>query len=398
MKPSPLSALLFLAAAIAPAQVCHAPAGAPASAGQQGIQIPITVIGGGAFVPVVLNDGNTYGFLLDTGFEDSVLDPLTSATLKLQPTQAHSEVGPGGRVRSSAVSSVSRTIGGVPLASSTLNSHDLSGFTPLYGHRLDGILGYDFFHQFVVILDYQHQRLTLCDPATFKPGNQKPIPLHLETHLPYIDTQIESPTGKPVQAALEIDSGKIDPFSLDANFARHNGLITDPSALLGIKAVGETGPAHAWIARTRWLSFGNVFVTNPVMSVVEEDADRAGQIGYGVLRRFIVTFDYPARLAWFEPTAIVNDPYEFDHAGLILGASGIDFTGLKAFMVIGGTPASIAGIRDGDEILKINNHPASAFTLDTARAFFEQATGPQRLTIRRSNSTLELTIDCRRLL
>jgi hypothetical protein len=388
-----LLVLPLLHAWVSEAQVCRSPA-AKGTAQMPGIEIPVTIRGGGIFAPIVMNDGQNYSFLLDSGFEDSALDPATIRALHLKSEGTHTEAAPGGNVETSSVSGVHRSIGGVAITNSTLSSLDLSGFAPLFGQHLDGVLGYDFFEQFVVILDYQHQRLTLCDPVSFQAGSVQSVPISLGSRQPYIETQIEGPGGKLVQASLEVDTGKVDPFSLSAAFARRNGLLVDTRALLAMKGVSVGGETQAWVTRAKALQFAGRSIKKPVMGIAEEDADRAGQIGYGILKRFTITFDYTRKKAFFEPNKNFDQPYEFDHAGFLLGAGGANFSTLIVFMVIAGTPAAAAGVQTGDEILTINGRPASAFTLDEAREYFEHAVGPQRLTIRRNGSTVSPTVEC----
>jgi len=148
------------------------------------------------------------------------------------------------------------------------------------------------------------------------------------------------------------------------------------------------------MTRAKSLRFADLLIKSPVMGIAEEQADRADQLGYGVLKRFTITFDYARKTAFFEPNASFDQPYEFDHAGFVLGAGGTDFSTLTVFMVIAGTPASAAGIQTGDEILTINGRPARAFTLDEAREYFEHAVGLQKLTIRRNGSIMSLTVEC----
>jgi hypothetical protein len=391
-----LSVSLLCATGLA-AQVCRSPAGSKNTADQPGVNVPIKIHGGVIFVPVVLNDGHAYSFLLDSEFEDSVIDPATAKALHLTSADEHTEAAPGGAVKTSSVAGVERSVAGLALGKSTLSSLDLSGFDPLLGQHLDGVLGYDFFRQFVVVIDYPHGKLTLCDPASFRPGSEQPVTLHLESKQPYIDVQMEGANGTPIQTSLEIDTGKVDPFSVSAAFARKNGLLQNPSSLFALKGISVGGETQAWMTRAKYVDFANVSIKNPVMGIVEEDADRAGQLGYGVLKRFKITLDYSRKKAYFEPGPDFSNPYEFDHAGLILGTGGPNLSILLAFMVIAGTPAADAGIRQGDEIVTINNRPATAFTLEEARHYFEHATGPQTLTLRRNGSTLTVSVICRPL-
>ncbi|MGD0215208.1 MAG: retropepsin-like aspartic protease, partial [Terriglobales bacterium] len=336
----------LLCACVSLAQVCQAPPGTKDAASRHGIEIPMLVHGGLVFVPVRMSDGKTYSFLLDSGFENSVLDPETVRVLHLSSGDKHVEAAPGGKVESSTVSGVHRSVGGQTLAEESLTTLDLSGLSPLVGHRIDGVLGYDFFHQFVVILDYQHQRLTLCDLESFQAGRGQSVALNLDSHQPYMEAQIESSSGKLIQASIEIDTGKVDPFSLNAAFARKNGLLDNAPALLAMKGVSVRGETQAWVTRAKSLRFAGLVVKNPVMAVAEEDVDRAGgQIGYGLLKRFTITLDYGRKKAVFEPNTSLDQPFEFDHAGFVLGTGGADFSSLTVFMVIAATPAAAAGVQ-----------------------------------------------------
>ena len=397
MKTARFALVLFLLCRyISLAQVCNSPEVAGGAVPKRGLDIPVEIHGGGIFVPVIMNDGQTYKFLLDSGFEESVLDPATVRTLHLSAGEKHAETAPGGQVETTSVKGVHRLVGGVALINESLSSLDLSGFTPLFGQRLDGVLGYDFLQQFVVVLDYQQQRLTLCDPASFR-ADRHPILLNLETRQPYIDVQIDRKNGKPIHASLEIDTGKQDPFSLSAAFARRNGFMTDSSTFLALKGVSVGGNTQAWLTRAKSLHFAGLSIKNPIMGIAEENGDRAGQLGYGVLRRFRVTFDYSRKQAFFERNTSFQEPYEFDHAGLIFGAGEPQLSTLTVLMVIAGTPASKAGLREGDDVLTIDGRPANTFTLDEARAYFEHAVGARTLTIRRGGSTITVTFACRRL-
>jgi hypothetical protein len=207
--------------------------------------------------------------------------------------------------------------------------------------------------------------MTLCEPNSFHPPNaQHAVSLNLASKQPYVEAEIAGSDGAPIHALLEIDTGKVDPFSISAAFARKNGLMKDGSKLLSMKGVSLGGETQAWMSRAKDVHFANVKLTKPIMGIAEEDGDRAGQLGYGVLRRFRITFDYSRKRAYFLPNADAGEPYQFDHAGFVLGKGGRHLSTLTAFMVFAGTSAADAGIQQGDEIVAIGNRPASAFTLE----------------------------------
>jgi S1-C subfamily serine protease len=190
----------------------------------------------------------------------------------------------------------------------------------------------------------------------------------------------------------------VGPFSLNAEFARTAGLFLEGPDVLAMKGISLGGNTQSWMTRGKAMRFASVSLNRPVIAISEEDTKRAGgQLGYGVLRRFTITFDYSRKQAYLQPNAALKQPFEFDHAGFIMASYGAEFSGLKIFMVIGDTPAAAAGLRDGDEILTIDGKPASSFGLDGARAYFERETGTRTLTVRRGEQTLTVQVQLRSL-
>jgi len=65
--------------------------------------------------------------------------------------------------------------------------------------------------------------------------------------------------------------------------------------------------------------------------------------------------------------------------------------------VLENSPASEIGLQKDDVILSVNGQPAAAFTLSKLNEMFEKPV-PYKLTIRRGEQTLELTLTPRRLI
>lgn len=87
---------------------------------------------------------------------------------------------------------------------------------------------------------------------------------------------MEGADGIPIQASIEIDTGKVDPFSISASFARKNGLLAHESTLLALKGVSLGGETQAWLSRAKLIKFASISIRNPVMGIAKENADRAG--------------------------------------------------------------------------------------------------------------------------
>jgi hypothetical protein len=237
------------------AQVCRAPSTA-GTGSSPAREIPIQLRGGGVFVDIRLNGSGTFSFQIDSGFEQSAIDSTTAKRLNLPTTESHATTAPGGTIQTSRVEGVRRTLAGIPLAVDAMLVADFSGLAPFFAHRIDGVLGFDFFRQFVVILDYERERLSLCDPPSFSyRGNGTAVPIDLSTRQPYIRAQVAMESGQQIEASMEIDTGKVDPFSLNLAFAEEQHLLGDKSNLFALRGISLGGPTEAWIGRTRKLSW-----------------------------------------------------------------------------------------------------------------------------------------------
>ncbi len=85
-------------------------------------------------------------------------------------------------------------------------------------------------------------------------------------------------------------------------------------------------------------------------------------------------------------------------SGALLTAEGSDFRTFSVRQIIDGSPASAAGLREGDIISAIGGNPASTLTLEQVRRIFRQNGRTYRLKIRRGERDVEATIRLRRLL
>lgn len=134
---------------------------------------------------------------------------------------------------------------------------------------------------------------------------------------------------------------------------------------------GTGGPARAYATRGASLAVGSV----PVGAVVAflstqakgafAGSDFDGEIGGGVLKRFVVTFDYARQTMYLKPRqAPPADVGTFDRAGMWFNRSGGEFVVVD---VTRGGPAAQAGLTPGDEIVGVDGKAARRLTVDDLR-------------------------------
>jgi C-terminal processing protease CtpA/Prc len=120
------------------------------------------------------------------------------------------------------------------------------------------------------------------------------------------------------------------------------------------------------------------------------DVYLAGNVGYGVLRQFDITFDYPRQQLFFEKNADYGRPDIADRSGMWLERTK---RGFEVVDVVAGGAAEEAGLKAGDVIVAIDGKPTSAWLLPDARTRLKAAEGTRvRLSIARSKRELELKL------
>src|SRR5207245_627633 len=101
-------------------------------------------------------------------------------------------------------------------------------------------------------------------------------------------------------------------------------------------------------------------------------SDFSGVIGGELLRRFKVIFDYAHKQMILEPNASFADRFEYDMSGIRLRAEGDDFKTLRVRRVVENSPATEAGVREGDVISAVDGKPAAELTLSQINQMFKQ--------------------------
>lgn len=234
--------------------------------------------------------GHDYNFLVDTGAQAVVLDSHVAADLGLRP-QGHLEVSGAKRTGGLGVAAID---GGIQIGSATLPLRmvtilDLRNVTGAFA--ADGVLGYPFFASAEVTFDAARHTMTFAKPGSLKaPGEMVPVD---------VDRQSIELHGKVngVDGRFVLDTGNSGELLLFSPFMKTHPALLPAGDRQFANSYGVGGSAQALYAIVDELDFGSYRFFNRYSNVMLSQqgafADRfdAGNIGMGVLRNLIVTFD-----------------------------------------------------------------------------------------------------------
>jgi C-terminal processing protease CtpA/Prc len=95
------------------------------------------------------------------------------------------------------------------------------------------------------------------------------------------------------------------------------------------------------------------------------DPNYEGNIGSGLLKRFIVTFDYDHQIMYLKPRPLpVADTGTFDRAGFWINTSA---KGFEIVDLSDGGAAQSAGLKKGDQITSVDGKPATKIAISDMR-------------------------------
>lgn len=399
-------------------------------------------------VPVELN-GTKLSFLLDTGVNTTLVFSITeNDSLSLNnavPTKIRG-LGDGGSIEALESKNNTLRVGkAVDSAHSLFVVFDESlNFSARMGVPIHGILGYDFFKNFVVKTDYIAKKLTVYNPQLFK---RKPwrkyeaFDLEFYGNKPFVSVKVSDGDGLH-NILLLIDSGSSDALWL---FKEKGYIVETPKNYFDdFLGLGLSGNIFGKRSKISTVAIGAYVLKNVSTSFPDEDAlrnivffkHRHGSLGAAILKRFTVVFDYRNEKMYLKRNANFSKPFYYNMAGITLEHDGTvtvkdvqDFrTGslnlnqsdrnngsvtipvnptysffLAPRIVIvelrDNSPAAQAGLQKGDEILLVNNKPAYKYKLYELSALFSSKAGKTiYLVIERDGKKLKKKFKLRKML
>ena len=345
--------------------------------GRASVDLPFVVHDGHLYISVMLDGKGPFRMLLDSSAA-SVLLPGTTEALGLKAEGSFGGTGSGEDRQDVGITRVERVdVGGIVLNRQAFTTIDIGPFMRRVEGLDDvaGVLGYELFRRFPIKLDYQHSRATFYDPAGFSySGSGEAVPIRFRDRMPEIQGSVDGFKG-----LFDIDTASRGSLSLTAQFVQRNGFVARFGASREIvSGAGVDGHARSLLARAGQFRIGTLEIAKPVVALSMaanpevSETDLAGNVGFGILRQFNITFDYANRMLFFEKNDTFGKPDTFDRSGLWLERAE---SGYEIVDVVQDGPAAAAGLRVGDMVVAVNGKPWSAVPLDAFRLALRGAPG-----------------------
>ncbi|WP_347159163.1 aspartyl protease family protein [Pontibacter chitinilyticus] len=368
------------------------------------INIPFKLVHNLIVIPAKINNSNSLNFILDTGVRNTLITRLfftDSLDLKnVQRTQIRG-LGTGYTIEAVISTGNSLQMTGIKGENQEVNvlMEDIFNLSTYMGMPIHGIIGYDIFKNFVVKVNYSGRVLTLYRPDIIlkKKRKAEEYPLHIENDKAYIYAKVRQHNGDTLEVKLVVDTGASHTLSL--YLPTDDRLMLPPKTMEAYLGRGLSGDINGKIGRLDGFSMGRYELQNLPASYPDEEAiklalgvaNRNGNLGSDILKRFTVVFDYPHERLLLIPNSKFKEPFHFNMTGFEISTP---MPGLNFYVVshvVQNSPANMAGIMYGDELISINGKSCTEMSLNDVLDTLESRPG-RKLSIKLRRDTKVINV------
>lgn len=410
------------------------------------VVIPFESINNLIFIPIKVN-GVELNFLLDTGVDETILFSLEEKDeLRFSNIEKIKLRGLGVEESIEGLKSTQNILAMPNLVDT---NHELYivldqdfNFSSHIGIPVNGIIGYHFFKDHLVELNYDKKRITIYeDKKSIRKKIKKQFldySISIEKRKPYLVSSVRIDQ-KEIPVKLLLDSGNSDALWLFQNRSEDIKLPTNNfDDFLGRGFSGDIFGKRARISNLAIdkFNFENPIAAFPDSSSVENVSfvkDRMGSVGGEILKRFTVLFDYKNNKLFLKKGREFKAAFNYNMSGMEVQHQGLQWvqetvglhtapghvqlTGkgehfkndfkykftLKPIYSIANvrknSPAALSGIQKGDVIITINKSKGYRYTLQEINALLKSEEGKViEIEIERNNTIMQFQFQLKSIL
>lgn len=349
-------------------------------------------------IPAFINGSDTLKFILDTGVSHTMITSLSgSRATSFNYAREIELFGLGSGREVKAFHSFGNVIELPGIIGFNHNviilKEEFDYLSQGLGTQIHGLLGYDVFSSFIVEINYTAKKLTLYDPKYYKSRKKKKflkkadiIKMEINRRKPYINATIYNDDNEASEVYLLVDTGASHAVSLFKS--TDDKLEVPENSLYSYLGIGLSGDIYGHIGRVNKIALGDFKFKKPIVTYPDEasvqianyENDRNGSLGADILNRFTVIFDYHGKEMILKPNSNYKNEFKYNLSGIDITTPIPDFPLFEISKVRKGSPAWIAGLEEGDQIVMINGIETAEFTLSNIIQMLQSRAG-RKLTV-----------------
>jgi hypothetical protein len=363
-------------------------------------QVPFTTFTGGVVVVKAVMDGypDTLNFIMDTGSGGISLDSTTCIRLNITPILSDKLImGIGGVRQLKYVNNRKLVIGGMTIDSLNFHVSDYDILSSVYGDRIDGLIGYNFFTRYIVKLDYDSNQMYIYSKGNFKYPRGGFFLKPSVVNLPVLGASLRD--SREVNTRFYFDTGAGLCLLLNSDFIKDSTLLNTEKKPLPTQAQGMGGKANMMVTTMKEFKLGPYRFKNIPIHIFDDEFNvtsypyLAGLIGNDVLRRFNVILNYEKKTFYLMPNSHFRDPFDYSYTGL--GLYWIEGE-IRVGDIMKDSPAEKAGLKVDDVVIAINDNMSQ--NLQLYKSMLQNTGDKVKILVKRPDGMMELNVKVKSIL
>ncbi|MEO9873073.1 retropepsin-like aspartic protease [Ekhidna sp.] len=374
-------------------------------------QSPITstqmeLFGDHIFIHLSVDGSEPLDFIFDTGDGLPVIDLDVAKSLNLDLNHGATKTSAQGAIQGALIDHNLIELNGIALEKDIqLYATSLRHLEMSIGRNIDGIIGYDLLHHYVVRLDYDKSNFELYTQSSYKhDGFGESFEFKLDNYIPHIEGEVTLNDGEVLKGDFFINTGAGTTLDFNTKFAAKNDIVSRTGKHFSYPVVGlsQKETTH-YEGRVKNFGFGTFDIKNMPIGIstakhgIQHNKKVAGIIGNKMLKRFNITFDYSREKIFFVKNKSYSDSYNVNASGLYLQLDE-EMDKILVHRVYDASPAKVAGIKQDAEILKVNGKDVSEYTLPELRKLLEEVNSDVELVLWQMGEEKTFTLDLSQLI
>ena len=321
--------------------------------------VPFVQLTGGIIILQARLDDfpDTLNFVLDTGSSGISLDSTTVDYLGLQPVKTDRTIRGIAGIRKVSFL-FNRKLHFPNLTVDSLNFHinDYTILTQVYGERIDGIIGYSLISRYILRVDYDSMKITFCTNGTIRYPRGGYLLKPSITQLVVQPLRVKD--AKTISTRFLYDMGSGLCMLLSRDFVADSNLIDKRRKRFIKEGEGLGGKIDMELTVIKEVKIGPYRFRNVPVFVFDDETNitqypqLGGILGNDILRRFNAIINYSKGDIYIIPNTRYSETFDYSY-------SGMELYMVEGKIIAGdvakGSPAEEAGVKEGDEVLAINN-------------------------------------------
>ncbi len=303
------------------------------------------------------NFPDSLNFVLDTGSGGISLDSTTCDSLKLKTIMSDRIIRGIAGMKTVAFT-YNHALHFPHLTVENLDFHinDYDILTSVYGIKIDGIIGYSFFRNYIVSVDYDELKLNIYSKGIFKYPKGGALLHPIFNTLPMQQAILKD--DRVIDERFYFDTGAgmcmllSDDFTEDSLLLKKNKkiYITQAEGLGGKKIMKMTVIKEVHVAQYVFRKVP-IYIFDDEYNVTNYPM-LGGLLGNDLMRRFNTIFNYSAQEIYIKPNRRFTDSFDYSYSGLDIFLIN---NKIEVGDIMKNSPAQSSGFEVGDIVLAIDN-------------------------------------------